>query len=47
MPYKVSKGKGKRPYKIRNTRTGKTVGTSKTKKAARASVRARYANSKH
>jgi hypothetical protein len=44
MPYRVSKGKGKRPYKIVNKRTGKTVGTSRTKKAAQASIRARHAH---
>lgn len=45
MPYKISKGKGSRPYKITNKNTGKQVGSSKTKKAAQASVRARYAHS--
>jgi hypothetical protein len=44
MPWKVVKGKGKRPYKIKNTRTGKTVGSSKSKTKAKASMRARYAN---
>jgi hypothetical protein len=47
MPWKVQKGKGSRPYKIKNTRTGRIVGSSKTKAAAKKSVRARYANSKH
>jgi len=41
MPYKVSKsGKG---YRIVNKKTGKTVGHSKTKAKAQASVRARNA----
>lgn len=44
MPWKVVKGKGQRPFKIKNTRTGRTVGSSKTKTAAKKSVRARYAN---
>jgi hypothetical protein len=44
MPWKVVKGKGSRPFKIKNTRTGRTVGSSKSKSGARASVRARYAN---
>ena len=46
MPYRISKGKGSRPYKIINKNTGKQVGSSKTKKDAQASVRARHANSK-
>lgn len=44
MPYKVVKRKGKRPYKIVNKRTGKTVGSSTSKAKANASVRARYAH---
>lgn len=44
MPYKVVKRKGARPYKIVNKRTGKTVGSSKTKAMANRSVRARYAH---
>lgn len=44
MPYKVVKRGGSRPYKIVNKNTGKQVGSSKTKKAAQASIRARYAN---
>ena len=43
MPWKVRKGKGTRPYKIVKKTTGKVVGSSKTKAAAQASVRARYA----
>lgn len=39
MPYRVSKGKGRRPWKITNKQTGKTVGASTTK--AEGSVRAR------
>lgn len=41
MPWKVGK-KTKKGYPIKKGR--KTVGTSKTKKKAMASVRARYAN---
>lgn len=44
MPYKVVKKSGERPYKIVRKDTGKIVGSSKTKEAAKASVRARYAN---
>ena len=44
MPYKVVRRKGKRPYKIVNKRTGKTVGSSTSKAKANASVRARYAH---
>ena len=40
MPYKVVKGKGKRPWKI--LKAGRVVGTSLTKKDAEASVRARH-----
>jgi len=40
MPYKVTKGTGKRPWKIQ--KGGKTVGTSTSKKLAQASVRARH-----
>jgi hypothetical protein len=46
MPYTITKGKGSKPYKIKNKRTGKTVGSSKTKKKAKASVRARHAGEK-
>ena len=46
MPYSIRKGKGSRPYKIVNKRTGKQVGSSKTKRQAQASVRARYAHEK-
>lgn len=46
MPYSVRKGSGSRPYKIVNRNTGKQVGSSKTKRAAQASVRARYAHEK-
>lgn len=43
MPYKVTKGSGSKPYKIRRSDTGKIVGASKTKANALASVRARMA----
>ena len=43
MPYKIVKRKGKRPYKIINKETGKTVGSSTSKAKAEASVRARLA----
>jgi hypothetical protein len=43
MPWKVGK-KTKRGYPIKSK--GKTVGYSKTKAKAKASVRARYANYK-
>ena len=42
MPYKVIKGKGKKPWKIINKNTGRQVGSSRTKKNALASMRARY-----
>lgn len=42
MPWKVKKGKGKRPWKIVRSDTGKVVGSSTTKAKAKASVRARY-----
>ena len=44
MPWKVKKGKGKKPWKI--TKHGKVVGSSTSKSKARASVRARYASKK-
>ena len=40
MPYKVVKRSGKRPYKI--IAHGKVVGSSTSRAAAKASVRARY-----
>lgn len=43
MPYKIVKRSGKRPYKIVKKTTGKVVGSSTTRAAAKASVRARYA----
>lgn len=46
MPWKVKRGKGKRPWKIIKADTGKVVGSSTTKAKAKASVRARYANYK-
>lgn len=42
MPYKIVKRKGKKPWKIINKDTGKQVGSSKTKKNAKSSVRARW-----
>ena len=44
MPYTIRKGEGEKKWKIINKNTGKVVGTSKTKKNALASMRARYAN---
>lgn len=46
MPYIIEKRSGAKPYKIINKNTGKVVGSSKTKKDAQASVRARYAGEK-
>lgn len=43
MPYAIRKTSGAKPYKIIRKDTGKTVGKSKTKKMALASIRARYA----
>ena len=43
MPYTVRKGKGSKPWKIVNKRTGKTVGSSTTKSKAKASARVRNA----
>ena len=44
MPYEIKDtGKGKKPVKIINKDTGKTVGSSTSKAKAQASVRARYA----
>ena len=43
MPYKIVKGSGAKPWKIVITSTGKVVGSSKTKKEASASIRAREA----
>ncbi len=42
MPYVIKEKAGSRPFKIVKP-SGKVVGTSKTKSAAKASVRARYA----
>ena len=44
MPWKVGNKTGK-GWPIKKADTGKTVGYSKSKKKAAASVRARYANS--
>ena len=47
MPYTIRHVEGgSRPWKIINTETREIVGTSKTKKDAEASVRARYAGEK-
>jgi hypothetical protein len=46
MPYKIVNKGGSRPFKIINKDTGKTVGSSKTKASAKASVRARWAGHK-
>ena len=43
MPYKIVEKGGQRPFKIINKETGKQVGSSTSKAAAQASVRARYA----
>jgi hypothetical protein len=44
MPYKIKEVKGdKRPFKIVNTDKNKVVGSSKTRKDAEASIRARHA----
>jgi len=43
MPYKIVKGSGPKPWKIVIASTGKVVGSSKTKKEASASIRAREA----
>lgn len=42
MPYTIVKGKGSRPWKIIKKSTGKVVGSSKTKKAAQSSIKARH-----
>lgn len=44
MPWFVRKGTGPRPWKIVSKKTGKVVGSAKTKAEAQASVKARYAN---
>jgi hypothetical protein len=44
MPYSIKKGKGARPWKIIRKTDGKTVGSSKTKANAQASIRARMQN---
>lgn len=46
MPYKIyvsQNQKDPRPFKIRNTETGETVGSSETEADAEASIRARLA----
>ena len=43
MPWKVQKrGSGPKPFKIVKSDTGQVVGSSSTREAAQASVRARY-----
>lgn len=46
MPYKIVKRSGARPFKIIKKTTGEVVGTSKTRKDAEASIRARYMGKK-
>lgn len=46
MPYTVVKRTGPRPFKIVRKTDGKTVGSSRTRAEAQASIRARYANEK-
>lgn len=46
MPYRIQKLGGEKPWKIIKKDTGEIVGSSKTKKDAQASIRARYANEK-
>ena len=48
MPYKVTRGKGDRKWKIMRKSGGKwqVVGSSETKRMANASVRARHADGK-
>ena len=41
MPYSIRKRKGRKPWKIINTRTGRQVGSSTTKAKAKASARIR------
>lgn len=38
MPYHILKTRGPKPYKIIETSTGKTVGSSKTMKDAQGSI---------
>jgi hypothetical protein len=38
MPHEVRKGKGRKPWKIVNTQTGKQVGSSTTKRKANISA---------
>ncbi len=47
MPYSIRYVKGaERPWKIVKKDTGKVVGSSKSRKAAEASIRARHAGEK-
>lgn len=43
MPVSVRKGSGDKPWKIVEVKTGRTVGSSKTKDQAESSVRVRNA----
>lgn len=43
MPYKVVKRSGPRPFKIVDWRTKRVVGSSTSRQAAEASIRARFA----
>lgn len=42
MPYHIEHRKGKRPWKIVRSDTGKVVGSSITRKNAQKSINARY-----
>jgi len=43
MPVKIAKGKGKRPWKIKEKSTGRIVGSSTSKRKAQSSARVRNA----
>lgn len=43
MPYRIVKRSGPRPFKIIRVEDGRTVGSSKTRVEAQASIRARHA----
>jgi len=45
MPYRISRGSGSRPWKIKKP-DGTVVGSSESREQAEASVRARYASEK-
>jgi hypothetical protein len=46
MPYRIEKRSGDKPYKIIKP-SGEVVGSSKTRKDAEASIRARYSGEKN